>query len=234
MKMCERVFFLEMTHHRATWLDQDVHQTSRQLPYRQANGLERGSTFWFCNKDNLTFTLRCKNPELSLCFDNTYLFLSKILQKKKKKKVNVPLSAFSSTFQNADLSELVSSLFLLHHSFPSFSPSSCVSFSSCFEMHTLWLTNSESQCGMINQPNSATLPRTHRSFQTSISPPFLAGVSVFTLVFHTHTYTNRLLTLGGVHPFLKSLQTPIATFLFLSRFFPHVHVSCLECVHGDT
>lgn len=40
----------------------------------------------------------------------------------------------------------------------------------------------------------------------SLSPPLLAGVFALPSCSHMYTYTDRLLALGGEHPFLNSLQ----------------------------
>ncbi len=46
---------------------------------------------------------------------------------------------------------------------------------------------------------------------------------------HMHTYTNRLFTLGGVHPFQRAYTTP--SNLSLSRFFPSLS-GTLKCTNN--
>lgn len=116
--------------------------------------------------------------------------------------------------------------------FLSLSLSFCVSFSSCFEMHTVWLTNGESQCGMINQPNSATLPRTHLSFQPLSLLPSLQVSLCSPLCSRVHLHQSPAYAWRRA----SFSKEPADTYCNLAfSLTPEcTHGSRLECVHGDT
>lgn len=78
----------------------------------------------------------------------------------------------------------------------------------------MWLTNGESQCGKINQPRAR------------LSPLLLAGVFALPSCSHMYTYTDRLLALGGEHPFLNS---PQHLFQPHACLFSHMRVTWSVC-----